>query len=234
MKNMKNLLKKSLLLSSILLITVNAVRADIIYDNGVASSESTGGRQINFSSGFGWPTFTANQFTLSDAATIESVSFANLITAGQTVTALNWYIVANPFDAATEPLYQGSASSLNSVFKLNMSNVYYVNEVTFNVSPFTLNAGTYWLALGNATVSGGGNAFWMNDPSATNPVSPYYGYGTVGGSGPSAGSPAVSIGPESSHAFQLYGTAAVPEPSTYALLGLGALAWAAFGRRKKA
>lgn len=217
---MKSVLKTVLLSTYLLVSQANSHAQNVIYDNGQATLSSSGGYSISGN------LFTANSFTLTNAVTIQSMSFACYISANQRVASLNWYILSSPFNAASASLFQGSASSLQSTRVYGAGN-YEIDEVSFNVSSFTLQPGTYWLALGNALTSGGGRSYWMSDPSANSSKNLFVvrNLGQVGAN-------VYSL--SGSAAFRLYGTAAIPEPSSYALLGLGVLVTLVAARRKRA
>jgi hypothetical protein len=92
---------------------------------------------------------------------------------------------------------------------------------TANLTPFNLNAGTYWLNLENGQVSNGDPVYWDEND------------------GPSAASEG-SLGTIPSESFTILGTttsttgttSTSPEPSSIILLGSGILGMAGIVRRK--
>ncbi len=63
----------------------------------------------------GFETYQANRFTLDSSNTVNAAQIGVLISHGAQISALNWYIMANPFDPSSTPLYQGSAASVKFV-----------------------------------------------------------------------------------------------------------------------
>jgi hypothetical protein len=224
-------------LTAALLLAVTAATTShantIVYDNGSATS---GGFQ---NAGFllmlngGSEGYEANHFTLDSSNTVNAAQIGVVISQGAQISALNWYIMANPFDPNSTPLYQGSATNLStSVVMPNMNGwgLDYGN-VSFDFgTDISLAAGTYYFALSKAR--GADYVTWQSDSSATNTTPFYYGYGELGSV--DYGN-ANQFGDPNSGAFQLYGPSPIPEPSTYALIiSLSALTLVVLARRKKA
>lgn len=138
---------------------------------------------------------------------------------GYTLLAIDWAITTAPFGGTT--LASGTATYLsitNTYFGLSYNlpgsdnyNILAVNDASFELTPTTLAAGTYFFQLGNASEQNGQSAGYVAFWDVNNgPSSATTNYGKLSGS----------------NSFQLTGNvdAAVPESSSFALLALGAFA----------
>jgi hypothetical protein len=96
-----------------------------------------------------------------------------------------------------------------------------VTDYTVSIPSLSLSSGTYYLNIYNPQVSNGNNTdvYWVGYDSGTS-IQPYND-GTRWMDG------------EGSFPFSVRGTPDVPEPSTYGLIGIGALAFALAARRRK-
>jgi PEP-CTERM motif len=204
----------SLSLLALCLAVVPAVAQDI-YDNGPTNG-TTDGWTINF--GFA----VSDSFTLSSGATVGGLNFAAWVEPGDTLQSAEVSITSSEF---------GGTSFFDQTVSFTQSGCV-ANQYGFNVctesSTFSgpsLNAGTYWLNLSNASTAAGDPVYWDEN------------------SGPSSASEN-SIGTVPSESFTLVGgtsttsttststTGTTPEPSSIMLFGSGILGLAGVLRRK--
>lgn len=205
----------------LLLILIAGAQAGIIYDNG--GPNTTNGWYIEGSS------FSADDFNLASSAQIYGVGF--YFQNYQGITDWNQDIIyAIRADSSGQPgtiLATGAGQNLTAVdsglpWCCGGGNAYLV---TFDlVSPFSATGGTtYWLALGGAT--GFTSAWWVT----ANPNSTATGlYSFSGGAWNDTGNQLAFYLTDTAH-----GSAAIPEPGTMALLGLGLAGFAALRRRQR-
>jgi len=205
----------SLTLLALCLAVVPAVAQTDIYDNGPTNG-TTDGWTINF--GFA----VSDSFTLSSGATVSGLNFAAWTTPGDVLESAEVSITSSEF---------GGTSYFDQTVNFTQSGCV-ANQYGYNVctesgtfSGPSLNAGTYWLNLQNASVNTGDPVYWDEN------------------SGPSSGSEN-SIGTIPSESFTLLGGSGVgastgvgtgtgtPEPSSIMLFGSGVLGLAGVLRRK--
>jgi hypothetical protein len=167
----------SLSLLALCLAVVPAVAQDI-YDNGPTNG-TTDGWTINF--GFA----VSDSFTLSSGATVGGLNFAAWVEPGDTLQSAEVSITSSEF---------GGTSFFDQTVSFTQSGCV-ANQYGFNVctesSTFSgpsLNAGTYWLNLSNASTAAGDPVYWDEN------------------SGPSSASEN-SIGTVPSESFTLVGAA---------------------------
>jgi hypothetical protein len=203
-----------------LLLSSATAHAAVLFESGPGTYNSTAHRVSSVVT-------TADQFTLSIAASVTGFTFASWVPTGQTLISIDWAIYSgNPFaggslllqanDAVAESSTQvGPASSVGG------NGAYAVSIQNFAIPALELSSGTYWLSLSGGTASGGTLVYW--DQAGNNAAGP----AQVGQLGSGFG----AIGHQS-RTFQILG-AAVPEPTTWALMigGFG-LAGAALRRRR--
>lgn len=185
---------------SLLLASIPAAQADVLYDNGAPLGVE--GREIT--EGF----TIADDFTLSSAATLDSFTFWNIEFpfGGGLSSTLNYGVYADNAGALGSLITSGTTTS--ATLAHNATGVTaqgffpeYQNDVT--ISPIGLSAGTYWLTVSDPS---GSFAYW----ETTNPNGSYSalqdnnggGYGSLG----------------TQQAFRINGI--VPEGSTAMLLSL--------------
>jgi hypothetical protein len=166
-----------------------------------------------------------NSFILSSDANVTGITFGTWTFLGETVTAVDWSITADPFGL---PIYSGTAA-VSSVFQFQNTNFslnYDIDISSFSVPGLALGAGTYWLQLENAVASGGGNVYWDQNGGSS---SAFYNSADFNGVLTKFAAPS---GP-----FQILGDASgasgVPEPNSLALGGSGFLLLAAGALRRK-
>jgi len=199
----------SITLLLLALVVIPAMAQDI-YDNGPING-NTDAWTVNF--GF----IVSDTFNVTNSpTTITGFSFGAWLFSGDTLTSAELSITSGEnsgtsyFDQ-TINFTQGACTSNQYGYNVCAENS------TFN-GP-TLNAGTYWLNLQNASVPSGDPVYWDEN------------------SGPSTASEN-SVGSIPSEAFTVLGTSSttttssVPEPSSILLLGSGILGLAGVLRRK--
>jgi len=197
-----------------LTLAVVPALAQTVYSNG-AINGNTDAWTINF--GY----IVSDTFNVTNSGTtITGGSFGMWLFPGDTLTSAELSITSGEnggtsyFDQ-TVNFTQGSCSVNNYGYDVCTENT--------SFSGPTLNAGTYWLNLQNASVPSGDPIFWDEN------------------SGPSQASES-SVGSIPSEAFTVLGstttttststTSSVPEPSSILLLGSGVLGLAGMLRRK--
>jgi hypothetical protein len=171
--------------------------ADVLYDNG-ANTTTSGGYYNGWNIGQGFA--VSDSFTLSQASIITGVDFGILEwPGGGDITALDFGITTSP---NSFPI-SGHASVTTGSQTGTGEDYWILRTDSFSTGNISLSPGTYYLVLQNAVNTGGQPDFWTeNDDSST----AYHNYeGAIG-----------------SESFQILGmTAAVPEPSTWAMILLG-------------
>ncbi len=207
----------SLTLLALCLAVVPAVAQNDIYDNG-ATNGTTDGWTINF--GFA----VSDTFTLSSAANVSGLNFAAWTTPGDVLQTAEVSITSSEFGGTS---YFDQTVSFTQSGCVSNQYGYNVCTESSTFSGPSLNAGTYWLNLQNASVNTGDPIYWDENggPSSASENTigtvPSESFTLLGGSGASSG---VSSGASS-------GTS-TPEPSSIMLFGSGVLGLAGLLRRK--
>ena len=198
-------------------LAVVPATAQTVYSNGAIN-----GNFDAFTINFGF--IVSDTFNVSsNGTTLTGFSFGTWLFPGDTVTSAELSITSDE---------QGGTSFFDGTINFSQGSCV-VNEFGFNVCTEngnitggpTLNAGTYWLNLQNASVPGGDPTFWDAN------------------SGPSNASEN-GVGSIPSEAFTVLGTSttststststttSVPEPSSILLVGSGFLGLAGLTRRR--
>ena len=155
----------------------------------------------------------ANEFAISDLTTIGSIRFWEFEPSLAFAGSVYWSFNTNNAGVPGTPLFTGLASNVShAATGLSVSGFpEYVN--TFSIPAALLPVGVYWLELHNgplSNMSSPPNLFWETT-SATTGLGSAYLYEPFTGAFHRSGS-------STENAFVLY---AIPEPSIWALLGVG-------------
>jgi hypothetical protein len=201
----------SLTIVLLALVAVPVFAQNDIYDNG-ATNGTTDGWTINF--GFA----VSDSFTLAAASNVTGLNFAAWTTPGDVLQTAEVSITSSEFGGTS--YFDQTVSFTQSGCVANQYGYNVCTESSSFAGP-TLNAGTYWLNLQNASVNTGDPVYWDEN------------------SGPSSASEN-SIGTIPSESFTLLGsgstttttTGTTPEPSSILMLGSGILGVAGLLRRK--
>src|SRR5579863_3288276 len=193
-----------------LAMAASAKASSVVYDNSGPGSFTTTGWTIN--SGFS----VADSFNLSSSATIDAISFGDVLFPGDTLDSVAWEITTEPNGGIT--LGSGTATSFSNVSEGTLFGFYPTNDSTFGISSLSLAAGTtYYLEFSNAVTAQAQPTYW---DESDNPNSTPYQY--LDGS--------FYQTPNGSETFALSGgNSAVPEPSGLLLLGSGLAGLALIG-----
>jgi hypothetical protein len=201
--------------------------AALIYSNGVPGS-SVGGTEIS-------TYFLAEDFTLTQAATLNSVRFWDLDNGSGYLGSITWAIYSNNGSTNEPGVPLAGPTNTTAVTRTLTRPGEYQND--FNTLPVPLSGNTtYWLALHNGALGPNGDHqfYWEWDHTASGGDNP----GRV--CSPSTTVTCLSTTDWSPYStteydFQLFGDALVPEPSTLLLIGsaLPGLAGVLIHRRRK-
>ena len=189
---------KKLNLVTLLTLTAAALAsrapATTLYTNGPVNGTI---QAYSISQGFS----VSDSFTLTGAASLSSAEVGLFVDSGETPASLSWEIGTTPF---VSNISFGVSNIATNTYHNTYEGFDAVYDSTFLLSGSLPGAGTYYFTLLNAVPSvAGDQVSWdqNNGPS------------TAAQSGE---------GSRLSESFTLSGTSNVPEPSTWALLGLGA------------
>ena len=205
----------ALLGASAAILAAVPVAAQVVYDNGPINGTISGWTIWNFQ-------YVTNSFTLSQTTTITGFTFGGWTSKGAQITALDYGFSQSPYGVV---IGNTSVTAGPVVADSAFGGAYDVRNYTGSVDPITLDAGTYYFTLTNATTTDNNYAYWdiNNGPS------------TVEANGvPGDG----AYGPTSSDSFTLLGTAAVqpsvPEPASWMLMlgGFGMVGGALRARKR--
>jgi len=184
-------------------------KADIVYNDG--NIYGLGGGYSIYDSYAVSDSFTpsaAGNTTLTGA---QNVGIA--VDSSGTITSLKWSI-GTTVDGSN--ISSGTAAPSLTVLTIDGIHIY---SASFALNGIVSYGNTYYFTLQNTTVSDGGGAYWDANSGPSAAVQTFLGAGP-------------SIIPAES--FQLVGSAAVPEPSSFILFGLAAIPACALGDRPAA
>ena len=185
------------------------------YDNGPTNGTSDGWT-INF--GFA----VSDSFTINSASTVSELSFATWVLPGDVLESAEVSITSSEFGGTS---YFDQTVNFTQSGCVSNQYGYDVCTESGTFSGPSLNAGSYWLNLQNASVNTGDPVYWDENsgPSSASENSigtiPSESFTLLGGS--SGGSSSTSSGGTST-----------PEPSSIMLFGSGVLGLAGVLRRK--
>ncbi len=195
-----------LLLPLVVATAATAVQADTLYSNG--SINGTVDYYFISSS-----EIITNSFTLAGAAILDSAELG-LATSSGTPASLQWQIGTTPFGAE---ISSGTAS-LTSTFHNTGPYDAATYDSTFTLSGVLPGAGTYYLTLSNGRSSDSTQLGWDENDGPSTAQGRYNN---------------TSITPAGSESFTLSGINLVPEPSTWAMFGLGAVGAGVVASRRR-
>jgi hypothetical protein len=200
--------------AALLAISTFQARADIIYDNGPPSTSNSPQDPHGLSLPVFVDAYCTQAFALSAPATVSSVKISLWANRGYDLGAVDWSIGSDAFSST----YSGTGTFTSytplEYWCLPDERGYQLCEATFDITtPISLQTDTNWLTLSAPAGSWNAN-FWAFTGSPTNSQTPIFWLYPPGGAYDYSYRPA---------SFQLYGQTA-PEPSTLALVGVGAIA----------
>jgi hypothetical protein len=214
-------MKKSIVLSILVfglvgaLATSPAFSSDILYNNTTGTSYSVSATDTAWEVNNGYT--VTDSFVLSQSSVVTGATFPFWLSFGDSATSVNWEITSSPYGAA---LYSGTATGLpNDFLNLSFNGAWDVDEESISLPNLSLAAGDYWFQLSDVTTADSGPAFWDQSLGASSAYENGPGYDDY------------AIG---SQTFEILGDGgpAVPEPSSFLLLGSGLAGLAGLLKRK--
>lgn len=195
---MKNILVLPML---VVLLGSGRASAGIVYDGG---SITDGSSQANYPISGPWA--VSDLFNVNGPVVLSGAQNIGIyVNAGAIPTSVQWSIGSAPFNS---DIGSGTSIITSTLVRADTGSYDFYNaSITLNGTVNDTQP-NYWLTLQNATATPGGDVGWdRNDYNAGGILT--------------AGYESIAVGSES---FQLVGTAtAVPEPSSFVLLGLTAI-----------
>jgi len=218
-------MKKTLILGLIGL-AVGAQASPVIYYGGDMNGVDGLASQITTGGGF-TDSQTYDNFTLTSAMTIDGVFGRFLDTSSIFAQQITWEIRSGMSAGnGGTLLFSGTTAATNTLtgFTFNTINE---REYSSNVSAFNLAAGNYWLSV--ALAGGNGGAYASTTSGANGVGGPlndgnsFFNSAAYSANYAPTGTQLAS-GVDGDFSFGLRGSDPVPEPATFAVLGLGAVA----------
>ncbi len=198
------------LFACVVLLIASPVAAQVLYDNGPINGQTNA---WTISNGF----VIANSFTISMGnSTLNGLSFGAWVSPGDVVQSVGVLISSQPLGGGTIYFNQQIGLTQSACFS---------NQYGFNVCTETggfsgpsLENGTYWLNLENATVADGDPVYWDENSGIDCQSEGCPSQACEGNCEESIPSEAFTVLGSSS------GTGSVPEPGSLALVGCGVFA----------
>lgn len=190
---------------------VSSGSASVIYNNG--SPNQTSGNEMTE-----WT--QSEDFTLNTTQTIGGVKFWDFQNAESYNGSISWFIYSDKSGVPGSILDQGNVMDVQTSTGKTVLSSYSEYENDFSTGNLTLGPGTYHLGLHNGPISDTSRAEFYWETTDSN--------GTSTGEEVDLQTDTSWRNNDEEHAFELLGTTATPEPSSFLLLGLGGIALGGF------
>lgn len=174
----------------------------VVYDNGPINGNLTA---WTINTGFE----VSDSFTVTAATELEAVQIGLWVVPGDIPESVQWSIGTSAYGSDVS---FGSADFSNNFVETNM-HYHDVYVSTFSVNALIQPGTTYWLTLQGATTHEGLRMYWDENGGPSTGYSSMV--GNLNGFGETPGT--------HSESFQIYGSQAVPEPSSFVLAAMGCI-----------
>ena len=210
-----------------------AASADVLYANTPAATGDTGDCVFNQPCGSGFTssnTYGGQQFTLSGVDTITGLGFYSIDFDGTGYSVVNWQFLANDGTGGLPGtlIASGTVNNISPIGSVT-EQVFTHDFYDFGIAPFTVGPGSYTVAF-NVIANNDNFAQYLSSPGADlvnasvesddGGSTWFFGYGSTTGLG------------QGSAAVEVDGTAAVPEPASLSLIGVGMAGLGILRKRK--
>lgn len=195
---------------------VSSGSASVIYNNG--SPNQTSGNEMTE-----WT--QTEDFTLNTTQTIAGVKFWDFQKADSYNGSISWFIYSDKSGIPGSILDQGNVTDVRTSTGKTVFSSYSEYENDFSTGNLTLGPGTYHLGLHNGPISDTSRAEFYWETTDSNP--------TPTGEEADLRSKSSWRNNSEEHAFELLGTTATPEPGSFLLFGLGAIALGSFRKFRR-